>query len=354
MKRELVDYVACLNCKSSLNIKIFLKENEEILDGVLNCKKCSKEYFIINGVPRMISLEFENNLLRKYKHFFKRYNLEFQDFEEKKQSDVIKTVNSFGYEWKIFQKLYSIYEDQFLDWIYPVKKELFKNKLVLDAGCGTGRHTYFSAKYGAKTIGIDLSEAVDIAFKNTGNLKNVNIIQADIYNAPFREKTFDYIYSIGVLHHLPNPQKGFDCLVNLLKNNKYISVWVYGKENNALLRIADPLRETVLSKLPLQINYYLALILAISLYPIMAMYNLTDIFVKEDRIKSALPQFNFLIYLSKLKFKIIHSIIFDQMLAPIANYYTKSEFEKWFKDAKLKKVYISWRNKNSWRGMGKK
>ena len=267
---------------------------------------------------------------------------------------LIKTVNSFGYEWKIFQKLYSIYEDQFLDWIYPVKKELFKNKLVLDAGCGTGRHTYFSAKYGAKTIGIDLSEAVDIAFKNTGNLKNVNIIQADIYNAPFREKTFDYIYSIGVLHHLPNPQKGFDCLVNLLKNNKYISVWVYGKENNALLRIADPLRETVLSKLPLQINYYLALILAISLYPIMAMYNLTDIFVKEDRIKSALPQFNFLIYLSKLKFKIIHSIIFDQMLAPIANYYTKSEFEKWFKDAKLKKVYISWRNKNSWRGMGKK
>ena len=355
MKRYLIKQIVCIKCKSNLAIKVFAEENKEILDGILSCKKCEKKYFIINGVPRLLPEELETNFLRKYKNFFLKYNIYFpwKDEREIKKNKFIKTVEGFGYEWKNFSQLHSSYENQFLDWISPVKKEFFKNKLVLDAGCGTGRHVFFSSKFGAEVIGIDLSEAVDVAFNNTRHLDRVSIIQADIYHLPFKEKTFDYVYSIGVLHHLPKPQNGFNCLVNLLKNNAHISAWVYGRENNFLLKIVNPIREKILSKLPLQLNHALALIITVFMYPIMFIYSTIDK-ATSNKKKNFLPQFDFLVYLFNLGFDVVHSIIFDQMLAPISNYYTKSEFEKWFKDAKLKNIGISWRNKNSWRGFAEK
>ena len=104
------------------------------------------------------------------------------------------------------------------DWIWPIEPAFFKDKLVLDAGCGIGRHAFFAAAYGAKeVIGIDLSDAVDTAFENVGHLPNAHIVQADIYDPPFRRATaggdFDFIYSIGVLHHLPDPESGLRSLV---------------------------------------------------------------------------------------------------------------------------------------------
>lgn len=335
MKQSLIKQIICINCGADLILKTLAKENEEILEGILSCKKCDKEYNIKNGVPRLVSEEFEK--------------------ESKKvvSSKVLNTVKGFGYEWKNFSKLYKEYENQFFDWIYPVKREFFKNKIILDAGCGTGRHINTASKYGKEVIGIDLSEAADVAFNNVGRLRNVNIIQADIYTLPFKKKTFDYIYSIGVLHHLPQPQKGFNCLINMLKDKAAISAWVYGKENNTLLKIANPIRKLILSKLPLQINQSFAFFIALSIYPLMFIYLITDKIIFNET-KHKLPQFDFLVYLSKLNFRIVHSIIFDQMLAPIANYYTEEEFEKWFKDANLKNINISWRNRNSWRGFGEK
>lgn len=329
MKNNLLNYLECRKCGSSFELKTRIKEKEEIIDGILKCRKCKDEYFIINGVPRFANRSFDKKIL--------------------------STAKAFGYEWKVFSDIYSHYEQQFLDWIHPIKSNFFAGKLILDAGCGTGRHAYFSAKYGGNVIGIDISDAVEIAFRNTRQFKNVNIIQADIYNLPFKKEIFDYVYSIGVLHHLPKPQEGFNSLLRFLKKKGAISVWVYGKENNSLLRFADPVRKCLLSKLPLPATYFLSFSTACAIYPLIKLiYPLIDRITNNDKLKSQIPQFNFFIYLSKLNFKIIHSIVFDQMLAPIANYYTKSEFEKWFKDAKLKKVCISWRNKNSWRGFATK
>ncbi|KKP88460.1 MAG: Methyltransferase type 11, partial [Berkelbacteria bacterium GW2011_GWA2_35_9] len=93
-----------------------------------------------------------------------------------------KTINGFGYEWTNFSKLYKEYEQQFLDWIHPITPDFFKNKLVLDAGCGTGRHSYYATRFGAETVGMDLSIAVDVAQKNAGNNLRTHIIQADIFH----------------------------------------------------------------------------------------------------------------------------------------------------------------------------
>ena len=46
----------------------------------------------------------------------------------------------------------SVYEEQFLDWLYPIDRAFFPGKRVLDAGCGTGRHAYLASRFGAREV----------------------------------------------------------------------------------------------------------------------------------------------------------------------------------------------------------
>ena len=74
------------------------------------------------------------------------------------------TAESFGWQWQHFTQADDKYEQQFLGWIAPVKPEFFKDKVVLEGGCGKGRHTQLAAQWGAReVIGVDLSAAVETA-----------------------------------------------------------------------------------------------------------------------------------------------------------------------------------------------
>ena len=126
---------------------------------------------------------------------------------------------------------------------------------MLDAGCGTGRHGYFAATYGAReVVGLDLSVAVDAARENLRKFENVEVVQGDLLRPPFRTASegggFDLVYSIGVLHHLPDPYEGFKSLLRYVRPGGTIAVWVYGYENNGLVRnVVEPLRR-VSTKVP--------------------------------------------------------------------------------------------------------
>lgn len=87
-----------------------------------------------------------------------------------------------------------------------------------------------AAKYDAEVVGIDLSFAVDAAFRNLGFGENIHIVQADIFSLPFKEGCFDYLFSIGVLHHTPNTRAAFQQLPKLLKEGGEIAIWVYSDE----------------------------------------------------------------------------------------------------------------------------
>src|SRR5207249_4131866 len=115
-----------------------------------------------------------------------------------------KTSAAFGWQWREFVELFDQYEPQFLDWIKPIQPDFFRDKLVLDAGCGNGRHALYAARYGARdVVALDLSQAVDTAYANIGSMPNVHVVQGDINHPPFKRPTgggpFDFIYSIGVL-----------------------------------------------------------------------------------------------------------------------------------------------------------
>jgi SAM-dependent methyltransferase len=151
-------------------------------------------------------------------------------------------VGSFSFEWNTHDRTQL---DCFRD-DAPSEREFIaktgfeptqlKGKLVLDAGVGAGRYADVVSRWGADVVGIDLSLAVEASHRNLGERDNVWIAQADIGRLPFLPASFDFIFSIGVLHHTPDTREHFRRLVPLLKPGGTIAIWVYPAEGDYLIR----------------------------------------------------------------------------------------------------------------------
>lgn len=328
MKQRHLDYLCCPDCQSDFQLEVVKQDGAEIMTGKLKCSHCDKSYEIIAGIPRILSDTVE---LEK-----------------------IKSAESFSYEWKRFSELTDKYREQFLDWLAPVNSDFFKDKIVLDCGCGKGRHLFWSAKFGARdVIGIDLGETVEVAYKNTHEFDNVSVIQCDIFKLPLKP-VFDFTYSIGVLHHLPNPAAGFRAMCAKIKPGGRVSAWVYGREGNGwIVYILNPIRKLITSRLPLIITKFIAFCLTCIMQPMLKIiYKPINEVQFLKPLRRLLFYNDYLYYISKFSFKENFSIVFDHLLAPTAFYIRREELEKWFSNNNLEEVQIGWHNKNSWRGTG--
>jgi SAM-dependent methyltransferase len=143
-------------------------------------------------------------------------------------------AESFGIEWKRFPRTQldsyngtkvSLTRFKQLTGVDPAD---LKGKRVLDVGCGSGRFLELIAQSGAEAYGADLSAAVEVSRENLKQFANCSVVQADLFKLPFAEDRFDFIYSIGVLHHTPDPEAAFRGLVKHLKPGGRIAIWVYG------------------------------------------------------------------------------------------------------------------------------
>jgi SAM-dependent methyltransferase len=231
------------------------------------------------------------------------------------------------------------YESQFLDWIHPLRPDYFEDKLVLDAGCGIGRRAYYAARYGAsEVIGIDLSEAVETAYGNIGHLPNAHVVQGDIYHPPFaRDESggpFDFVYSIGVLHHLPDPRAGFESLLRFVRPGGELFGWVYGHENNGVVhRFINPVRKTITSRLPAPVVSALSWPVAAVLQGVVRLVYRP---LRGTGAFSRLPSAKYLHSLSAFGFRQNYSIVFDHLVAPTAFYIKQGGPERWFTETAWK------------------
>lgn len=327
MRESLTPLLCCPDCRQDLTLDARQREGDHVISGRLTCE-CGQEFPVAGGVPRFIPAEMP----------------------EKQR----ETVEAFGWEWTHFDEVVDEHREQFLDWISPITPEFFRGKVVLDAGCGKGRHVYWAAKFGADPVlGVDLGSSVDAAFRNTRDLENAHIIQSDLYHLPLKHASLDYMYCIGVLHHLRDPRLAFLTLAKYLKPTGAISAWVYAREGNGwIVKLLNPLRQGLTSRMPRGVLNPISFVLAAPLFAAArGVYRPANQTRWLRPLTKALFYNDYLYWLSRWRFREVHSIVFDHLVAPIAFYIPRAEFESWFEQAGLRPPLISFRNANSWRGL---
>ena len=324
MKKQLLKYLCCPSCEKDLQLTNCNIE-DEINNGTLRCIYCKASYPILYGVP--VFTKPDINLKKKI------------------------TAQNFAYSWQTFPTLNkNFYWQQFLDWIKPIDEKFLAGKFVLDAGCGKGHHLLMISPYVKEAIGIDISNSVFTVYNNIKHLSNIHVIKADLNFLPLKDGIFDYIYSIGVVHHTESPKRTVENLHKKINKNGSMSLWVYGRENNGwIIYFINPLRKIITTYFHPRIIYMISIVLALFLYPILKLFYLP---VSKSKILNPISKilfyYPYLSYISAFDFSEINNIIFDHLLAPISHYLSKKEVEDLAKLSSAKPT-IEWHNQNSWR-----
>lgn len=233
----------------------------------------------------------------------------------------------FGFEWNKYSQIEPNYELQFKRWIYPLGPDDFKDKKVLDAGCGMGRNSYWVLKWGAKEVAaFDNDErSVNAAKNNLKEFLNAKVLFKSIYEIDW-QNYFDLAFSIGVIHHLENPKSAIINLVKSLRDGGKLLLWVYSYEGNEwIVKLVSPVREKITSRLPVGLVYFLSYFCSIPLWIFIKIFKPSNAYLKQ---------------LTAFKFWHIHSIVFDQLIPQVANYWTRQEVEDLTANCGLKEIKI--------------
>jgi SAM-dependent methyltransferase len=239
-------------------------------------------------------------------------------------ADVVarRTQASFGYEWTHFNDWRHSGDTNFRQYFQDFDLTWLSGRLVLDAGCGMGRHARQLAPFAGRVVAVDFSRAIDQAAKNMSELPNVDCIQADLLALPLADATFDFIYSLGVLHHLANTERALAGLVEKLRPGGKLRVYLYWKRHgwtSRLLGLVSAARR-VTTRLPFGLLRTLCRILCVGLYG--------GVVVPYRALSAAGATFHTswpLFVYSKYPFTVLYNDQFDRFSAPIEKRYDRDE-----------------------------
>ncbi len=332
MKENLLQYIVCPECGSAFELRNKTTRNGEIVRGKLVCARRHR-FDVTGGIPRLIV--------------------------NRSPSRKAQTTRAFSQKWLRFgQRTYSKHWVRFqhkwyLDRFWGKNKSKFmkflrNRRYILDAGTGMGHSAkWFSANPDAKVFAIDLSDGIDIAYKNYGNTKNIHFLQADLTNLPFKKGMFDFVSSDQVLHHTPDTKKSFLYLTRFLGKGGTIGIYVY-KKKAAIREFSDDYIRSKVTEMPVKevVNVSRAITL---LAKNLARLN-AKITIPEDieilGIRKGRYDLQRFIYYNMLKcfwsedsnFDVSLAVNFDWYYPKYAYRHEPEEVKRWFADRKLKIV----------------
>ena len=318
-----MNYLACPNCSRELTLRENVREEREhVMAGTLGCVQCQAQFSIRDGVPVLLPASLE--------------------------AVKLETASRFAEEWTRWKDLRGYYEEEFFAWVAPVTGEDFKDKTVFEGGCGEGRHTAIVASHGARAIvSLDLGDSAFVAFAHTRDLPNAHVIIGDLLRPPVRP-VFDMAFSVGVLHHLPDPAAGFASLASRVRNGGRVFFWVYGYEGNEwITRYVNPLRKAVTSRLPAGLLRVLCLAPSVFLWAVIKLFYRPRADGKGPR---HLPYGDYFAAMHSYPFDEIHANVFDQLVTPVAFYLKEEEVRPWLSTG-LQDTLLRSHRGYSWTGL---
>ena len=351
MKAWALNHLCCPICLGRLKLSVFDEgpgsPGSEIVNGLLRCQ-CQRTYPIIAGVPRFLLGPLRELLPSRYPHWFRAYwrdDVSGDGADSGTSTDSpknvlakLRAVKSFSYEWLKISEMLPEWERNFHEYFEPWTEEFLRNKLLLDLGCGMGRHISYAAPSADTIYGVDLSWAVEAAYRNNASLDNVCVVQADLDHLPFRQSLFDIVYSLGIIHHLPDPERAFNSIVSYVRTGGWIRVYLYRdwtRDTDRWRRFRDRWINRLRRyswRMPHPLLYALTFALSATAYttfilPRRHLYNVPFM----APVVRRLPLKSYSTY----PFRVLHNDIFDQFSAPIENRYSRAEVEAWLHRAAL-------------------
>ena len=192
-KENLLNYLRCFSCKTFFRLS----------NDILNCSNCNLIYSKKNNIFRFIESDYHSN---------------------------------FGLQWNTFSKVQldshngsTESEDRLFSQSLLSAND-FKGLTILEIGSGNGRFTELFLKYGARVISVDYSTAIDAKLSNNQHYFNSHKflpIQADLFELPLLEESFDMVFCYGVIQHTGNNEKALFSIAKFVKPKGFLFVDIY-------------------------------------------------------------------------------------------------------------------------------
>lgn len=190
MRLDHLDHLVCPKTGRALRLGSCVLEKGRVVQGELLEPDSGSRYPIVNSIPRFAPQE--------------------------------NYASSFGLEWNIHSRTqydetsgFSLSEGRFKEetgWGSDLRGEN-----ILEVGSGSGRFTRHALETGALVFSCDYSSAVEANYRSNGMHENLLLVQASVYEMPFKRGFFDKAFCFGVLQHTPDPQKSFCSILEHLK-----------------------------------------------------------------------------------------------------------------------------------------
>jgi ubiquinone/menaquinone biosynthesis C-methylase UbiE len=187
-----------------------------------------------------------------------------------------KVIDDFGAEWARFDQTglsdaehRQLFEDYFS--IFPWQ-HLPANAQGLDVGCGSGRWAQLCApKVGHLHLLDPAAAALNVAKHKLRDQTNVTFHHADVAHLPGPDASYDFAYSLGVLHHVPDTARAIQSVAAKLKPGAPFLLYLYYALDNrpawfrALWSLSNVVRSSVAAA-PQGVKHVLCEVIAATVY----------------------------------------------------------------------------------------
>ena len=311
MKEKFLELLRCPSCRAPLSMLAV----GDVSTG-LRCQQCERVTPIKDGIPRFV----DNG-----------------SSDVTGSTDVAqRTRASFGYELTHFNDWKPSGSENFEDYFSEFDLDWLRGGTVLDGGCGMGRHALQVAPFADRVVALDFSKAIEQAARNVGDRSNVQCVQGDLTRLPLADEAFDFVYSMGVLHHLEDTALALRRLARTLKPGGRLRLYLYWKRTGvvgALLSLVGLARK-ITTRLPFGLLRVLCWVLSVILFAaVVVPYRLLM------RLGLRLDGWPLVVY-TKYPFNVLYNDQFDRFSAPLEKRYSEAEVRSLLEGAGLRDITI--------------
>ena len=267
------------------------------------------------------------------------------------------TVESFGEEWKTFHQFDEAEIMKLGDEYFDIVNSDMLNEQtsLLEVGCGSGRFLKYLSTRAGFLVGVDPSNAIFAADNLLGSNDKIMLAKASANDLPFADESFDFVCSIGVLHHIPDTFKAMKACVDKVKKGGYFYTYLYYDLDNrgflfrSLYNVSNFFRKGI-SKLKPKPKKFVCNILAVAVYMpfVLTCRGLKFLGVSES-FRKKIPLFGY----EKRSFYVIRNDSLDRFGTPLEHRFTKKQIREMMEKAGLTEISFS-NNIPFWHVVGKK